>query len=79
MGLERHDPMASNALVRGKHDAQTVDRVSHVIGQVEVVADPGEQEGLFTPTECEVIGLIVHAGLVTLPTKEHDERQHLKF
>ena len=57
--------MASDALVRSKHDAQAVDRVGHVVGhvvgQVEVVADRGEQGGLFAPAKRKVIGLIVHA------------------
>src|ERR1700722_7058930 len=53
--------MASDAFVGGQHHAEAVDSVRHVIGQVDIFADRGEQGGLFAPAKRKVIGLIVHA------------------
>ena len=65
--------MASDALVRGKHDAQAVDRAGHMMGQVDIVADRGLQGGLFTPAEREVIGLVVHAERLVGANKRVDD------
>jgi hypothetical protein len=65
--------MASDALLRGKHDAQAVDGVGHMIGQVDIVADRGLQGGLFTPAEREVIGLVVQAERLVGANKRVDD------
>ena len=49
----------AHAFVGGEHDAQAVDRILHVIRQIDVLLDGAEQERLFAVAQSLMIGLVL--------------------
>ena len=49
--LERDNLSGADAFVRSEHDSQAVDRILHVIGQIQILLDGAQQIGLLSIAE----------------------------
>jgi len=57
--LERDNLSGADAFVRSEHDSQAVDRILHVIGQIQILLDGAQQIGLLSIAEPLVIRFVL--------------------